>query len=117
MASKLITVRVGDVELLAEAVTQAGTEPTSARLGDAAEHVADAFIRAQETIVKIAKSTAEVFEKAAVRSARPGRLEVEFGLKSSATGRIIMAAATGEANLKVTLSYEPRRGSQAPAVP
>ena len=39
-------------------------------------------------------------------AARPDRVEVEFGLKFSASGGVIMAGVAGEASLKVTLGYD-----------
>ena len=39
-------------------------------------------------------------------AARPDRVEVEFGLKFSASGAVIMAGVAGEASLKVTLGYD-----------
>ena len=104
-ASRLIVVRVGDVELAAEAVPVTGTEPTSSKPGKAAEGVLDAFDRAQDAIVEVAKSTAQMIEKAGA-AARPDRVEVEFGLKFSASGGVIIAGVAGEASLKVTLSYD-----------
>jgi hypothetical protein len=103
--SRLITVRVGGVEIEAEAVQIAGTEPTSGRVSRAAGSVTDAFGRAQETIVEVARSTAEMIERAG-DAARPDRVEVEFGLKFSASGGVIMAGVAGEASLRVTLSYD-----------
>jgi Trypsin-co-occurring domain 1 len=103
--SRLIPVRVGGVEIEAEAVPVAGTEPTSGRLSRAAGGVADAFDRAQETIVEVARSTAVMIERVGI-AARPDRVEVEFGLKFSASGGVIMAGVAGEASLKVTLSYD-----------
>ena len=103
--SRVITVRVGDTEIEAEAVVVAGTEPTSGAAGRAAEHVLGAFGRAQEAIIEVAKSTAQMIEKAGT-AARPDRVEVEFGLKFSASGGVIMAGVAGEANLKVTLGYD-----------
>jgi hypothetical protein len=103
--SRLILVRVGDVEIEAEAVPVAGTEPTSGKVSKAAGSVADAFGRAQETIIEMARSTAEVIERAGA-AARPDRVEVEFGLRFSASGGVIMAGVAGEASLKVTLSYD-----------
>ncbi len=103
--SRLIPVRVGAVEIEVEAVPVAGTEPTSGRVSKAAGSVVDAFGRAQETIVEVAQSTAEMIERAGA-AARPDRVEVEFGLKFSASGGVIMAGVAGEASLKVTLSYD-----------
>ena len=65
----------------------------------------EAFGRAQETIIEIAKSTAEMIDRAGA-AARPDRVDVEFGLKFSASGGVIMAGVAGEASLKVTLGYD-----------
>jgi hypothetical protein len=99
---------VGDVELLIETAAVSGTEPTS-RLSDAVAGVEDAFARAQHAIVEIAASTAEVISDAARRGARPDALEVQFGLKVSAHGNVIVAGAAGEATLQVTLTYSSTR--------
>jgi hypothetical protein len=104
-AGRLIPVQVGDVLIEVEAVAVAGTEPTSGRAAKAAESVLEAFDRAQDAIVAVAKSTAQVIEKAGA-AARPDRVEVEFGLKLSASGGVIMAGVAGEATLKVTLGYD-----------
>jgi len=58
-----------------------------------------------ETIIEVAKSTAEMIDKAGA-AARPDRVEVEFGLKFSVSGGVIMAGVAGEASLKVTLGYD-----------
>ena len=114
--SRLIPVRVGGVEIEVEAVPVAGTEPTSGRLSRAADGVADAFGRAQDAIVEVARSTAAVIDRAGA-AARPDRVEVEFGLKFSASGGVIMAGVAGEASLKVTLSYDVAgRPAAGPAV-
>ena len=103
--SRLIPVRVGDIEIEVEAVAVAGTEPTSGRAAKAAANVLEAFGRAQDAIIEVAKSTAQMIEKAGA-AARPDRVEVEFGLKFSASGGVIMAGVAGEASLKVTLGYD-----------
>jgi len=105
VAGRLIPVQVGDVLIEVEAVPVAGTEPTAGRAAKAAESVLEAFDRAQDAIVAVAKSTAQVIEKAGA-AARPDRVEVEFGLKLSASGGVIMAGVAGEATLKVTLGYD-----------
>ena len=104
-ASRLIPVRVGDIEIEVEAVPVAGTEATSGRAEKAAGSVLDAFGRAQDAIIEVARSTAEMIEKAGA-AARPDRVDVEFGLKFSASGGVIMAGVAGEASLKVTLGYD-----------
>jgi hypothetical protein len=96
----------------------AGSEPTAGRrTQQALEHAGAAFCRAQDVIVQVAKSTAEVIEQAAARAARPDHVEIEFGLGFSVTGGVIMVAgATGEATLRVLLSYDakPADGSGKP---
>jgi len=102
---QLIPVRVGDIEIEVEAVRVAGTEPTSGKTAKAAETVRDAFARAQETIIEVAKSTAEMIDRAGA-AVRPDRVDVEFGLKFTASGGVIMAGVAGEASLTVTLGYD-----------
>src|SRR6185437_11094756 len=102
---RLIPVRVGAIEIEVEEVGVAGTEATSGRMAKATDSVADAFWRAQETIVEVARSTAQMIERAGA-AARPDRVEVEFGLKFSASGGVVMAGVAGEASLKVTLGYD-----------
>ena len=104
-ANRLIPVRVGNIEIEVEAVPVAGTEATSGRAAKAAGNVVEAFGRAQDAIIEVARSTAEMIEKAGV-AGRPDRMDVEFGLKFSASGGVIIAGIAGEASLKVTLGYD-----------
>jgi len=105
-ASRLIPVKVGDIEIEAEAVVPAGTQPTAGgKAAKAAGSVLDAFSRAQETIIEVAKSTAEMIDRTGT-AARPDRVDVEFGLKFTASGGVIMAGVSGEASLTVTLGYD-----------
>jgi hypothetical protein len=102
--ARTVQTRVGDVELLLETTAVAGSEPTS-RLSDAVAGLEDAFARAQHAIVEIAASTAQVISAAGKRGARPDSLEVQFGLKVSAQGNVIVAGTAGEATLQVKLTY------------
>jgi hypothetical protein len=118
-AGRLIPVRVGEIEIEVEAVPVAGTEATSDRAAKATGSALEAFGRAQDAIIEVAKSTAQMIDKAGA-SARPPRVDVEFGLKFSASGTVIIAGVAGEASLKVTLGYDvtarPAGGSAAAAV-
>lgn len=105
MSAKTIPVRVGDVEVLVEVVPVAGTEPTSV-LPNVGDRVLDVFERTERAIVEIAASTADVIGAAAKRGARPDHLEVEFGLKISAKGNVIIGSGSGEATLRVKLTYD-----------
>ena len=102
---RLIPVKVGDIEIQVEAVVAAGTEATSGRAAKAAGNVLEAFSRAQDAIIEVARPTAQMIEKAG-SAARPDRVEVEFGLKFSASDTVIMAGVAGEATLQVTLGYD-----------
>jgi len=116
VVTRMIPVRVGDVEIEVETVPVAGTEATAGRAERAAGSALEAFSRAQDAIAEVARSTAAMIEKTGA-AARPDRLEVEFGLKFSASGGVIMAGVAGEASLKVTLSYEAPRSPAARVVP
>lgn len=105
MSSRTIPVRVGNIEVLVETTTVVGTETTS-KASRAAEQVVDAFDRAKQTILEIAESTAGLIADAAARGARPNQLQVEFGLKFSVQGNVIVAGASGEAALVVRLTYD-----------
>jgi hypothetical protein len=105
VASRLIPIRVGDIEIEVEAVLVAGTEPTASKAERATGSVVEAFGRAQDAIIEVARSTAQMIERAGA-TARPDRVDVEFGLKFSASGTVIMAGVAGEASLKVTLGYD-----------
>lgn len=113
VVGRTIPVRVGGVEVLVETTPVAGTEQTS-RIDSAVDQVDGAFARAQATIVEIATSTVDAVRTAAARAARPDQLEVEFGLKFSVKGDVIVAGASGEATLKVKLVYQ--RGLDEDAV-
>jgi hypothetical protein len=102
-AGRLIPVRVGDIGV--EAVQAAGTEATSGRAAKAAGSVLEAFGRAQDAIIEVARSTEQMIDRAGAAT-RSDRVDVEFGLKFSASGAVIMAGMAGEANLKATLGYD-----------
>src|SRR5215467_2544887 len=79
-AGRSIAVTVGDTAVLVETVAVApvaGTEETAGRAQRAVESAADAFAQAQQVIVNVARSTAEMIEQAAARAARPDHVEIE----------------------------------------
>jgi len=113
-SGRLIPVRVGDVEIEVQTVPVGGTEATS---GGVVKNVTETFTRAQDAIIEIARSTADMIERAG-KAARPDRVELEFGLSFSASGGVIMVGVSGEATLKVTLGYDPAsRSASMPAAP
>lgn len=102
--------RIGDVELLVETSPVAGSEPTST-LSRAQDAVGAAYERAQAAIVAVASSTVDVIGQLNERAVRPDQVEVPFGLKFSAQGNVVLAGASGEATLEVTLSYTADQGA------
>jgi len=121
--AQTIPVRVGAVEVLVEVVPVAGSQQTSAA-GRAADYVAGAFDRAQAAVEEIAVSTARTVGRMARRVGHPESVEVEFGVKVSAKGDVIVAGSSGEASLKVKIVYgsslsreepEPEPGADGPA--
>lgn len=104
MTGIAVPARIGNVDVLVETVRAAGTEQTS-RLSDAAEGITDTFAKVRQTIVEMATTTAATIEEAAERGARPSTFAVEFGLKVAAQGQVLIAGVSGEATLRVTLTY------------
>jgi hypothetical protein len=104
MPKELVHMKVGDIDVLIEAVRPPGTEPTSAR--DADGKVLDAFQRANEVVERAAASSWEMVQRLASNATSPTKFEIEFGLGYSVEGKIIVAGASADANLKVTLTYE-----------
>jgi hypothetical protein len=105
MSGGVVPVRVGNVEVLVETVPVAGSELTS-RAGDAVHHVADMFSRAQDAIVEMTSSVLEAVRRLDGKGRGPGNVEVEFGLKFTAQGQIVVAGASGEATLRLKVSYD-----------
>jgi hypothetical protein len=89
-----IVVRVGDIELEVETAVVAGSEATAGRAARMAGNALESFSRVQDVIVEVAKSTAEMIGSMA-GAVRPDTVEVEFGLKFSASGGVIMAGWRG----------------------
>ncbi len=113
MAGKAQAVRVGAVELLFETVPVAGSEAT-AKPGDVAGRVVDAFDRVKDAIVEVAASTVEVIERTTQLAARPDHLQVQFGLKVTANGNVVVAGVSAEASVMVTLVYDAKPAEPAP---
>jgi hypothetical protein len=99
--------RVGGLELLIETsdVVVAGSEPTSA-LSKAAQRVGEGFDQVRDAIVEVASSVADTTKRLAERGAHPDRVEVEFGLKLTVEGSVIVAGTAAEATLRVLVCYE-----------
>ena len=104
MSGRVIAVQVGDVEVLVETARVAGTEDTSS--GGRVQKVADAFDRAKDSIVAVSTKVAQTVNELADAGARPDRVDVEFGLKFTTKGGVIVASGSAEVALKVVIGYE-----------
>lgn len=71
----------------------------------------DTFTKAEGAIAAIASSTVQAIRNAEEHAARPDHVQVCFGLSFSADGGVIVAGASGQASLQVTLIYD----TKAPA--
>lgn len=108
---ELVATTVGEVDVLVEAVRLPGTEPTSIG-ARTSEKVSDAFATANRVIAGAAESTWEMLQGLAAKAGHPDQLEVEFGLKYSVTGTVVVAGAAAESNLKVKLVYASKTASK-----
>jgi hypothetical protein len=117
MASQVLEIKVGDVEVLVDTVVIAGTQPTASRFNKVGQQTSDAYARAQDVILGVAVSTAELIGKCAARGARPDKAEVEFGLSFSTSGNVVMVGVTAQATFRVLLSYERKGAAPAPTGP
>jgi len=77
----------------------------SVRRHERLEHL----LRRVRRLQSICERVAGVVESTAAKAMRPSSLVVEFGLKFSANGTVIVAGASGEASLKMTVSYDSSR--------
>jgi Trypsin-co-occurring domain 1 len=105
VAFQVAAVQMGGAELLVEVTPVAGSEPTSAKLDRAHEAIAGTIDRVQESIVAVAESTINTIKHLTEQAAHPDEIEVKFGLKFSAQGNVIVAAAAGDASLEITMTY------------
>jgi hypothetical protein len=110
MDSQMASIRVHDVDLLVEVIREPGTEETS-MIGGATGAITDGLDRARDAIVGIASTVGETLDGLGERALQPDRLEVEFGLKFTMQGGIVVAGASGEATLRILLGYDRRRQS------
>jgi len=108
MTGRVVPMKFGGVEMLVETVPVAGTEHTS-KLSKAGERVVDALDEADAVIVQVASKVAGTVSQLAKEATRPSKLEVEFGLKFTVAGTIVIGSASGEASMRVLISYDLER--------
>jgi hypothetical protein len=108
----LVPAEIGGLPVLIEVTKNAGTEPTSAHT-KSAERIEDMFTRAQAVIEQVAVSAAEIRGRVASRTEEPDQLEIQFGVKFSAQGQIVIASANAEASLSVKVVYNGTAADQS----
>jgi len=115
VAERVVPMQLGGVELLVTTVVLPGSEQTSgARMAKAAEAVVDAFDAAGAAIEAVAGKVAATVVSLSQRAVAPEKLSVEFGLSFTASGGVIVAGASAQASLKVTVTVTyPGTSSQA----
>lgn len=113
MAERVVPMKVGGVDLLVATVVLPGSEQTSGRLDRAGQKVVDAFDAAQAAIEAIAVRVAGTVASLSGQAVHPGSVAVEFGLSFTASGGVLVAGASGEASLKVTITYDRPAGPAA----
>lgn len=108
----LVPSEIGGVPVLVEALQVPGTEQTS-RAEGATERLRDMFTRAQDVIEQITMSVMKSQERIAAHSRRPDCVELEFGLKFTAQGQVVVASAAAEASLSIKITYGNLQSSTA----
>ena len=115
VAERVVPMQVGGVELLVTTVgpvVPPGSEQTSGRAGKVTEAVVDAFDAAGAAIEAVAGKVAATVAALSAKAMAPEKVSVEFGLSFTASGGVIVAGASAQASLKVTVTY-PGTSSQA----
>ncbi|MDI6098812.1 CU044_2847 family protein [Actinoplanes sp. NEAU-A12] len=108
----LLPAEINGVEVLVEVTKSAGSEPTSG-FQRSAEKISDLLDRAQIVIEAIANSISETGQRIAQQASQANQIEIQFGLKFSAQGKIIIGASTAEGSLAVKMIFaqQPRTDS------
>ena len=104
----MVPMQVGGVELLVQTVGEAplvGSELTSGRVDKVTGAVVDAFDAAGVAIEAVAGKIAATVALLGAKALAPEKVSVEFGLSFTASGGVIVAGASAQASLKVTVSY------------
>lgn len=99
-----IPVMLNGTQIYVEPVIQAGSQAMG-RLSDAREQVMDVASDLDKTIASLAASGVNAILRQQNTIQRPEAFEIEFGLKFSAEGRILVAGASADASLVVRLKY------------
>jgi len=107
--SQLLEVAIDGETILIEAEPTFGSEQTTSA-DQALMKTQEAFERAKITVTSIAKSMAGSIKKLD-DAVTPDQFELEFAIKFGAEGQAILASTSAEASLKITMTYEHKKGN------
>ena len=102
--TNIIPARIGQEDVLVEAVVVPGTEKLSSR-SRAVDRVQTMLDGAQSVIRSFAEETAGTVARIRQTVGSPDEVSVALGLSFATTGKIIIASSTASASITVTLTY------------
>lgn len=102
--TNIIPARIGQEDVLVEAVVVPGTEKLSSK-GRAVDRVQTMLDGAQSVIRSFAEETAGTVTRIRQTVGSPDEVSVALGLSFATTGKIIIASSTASASITVTLTY------------
>ena len=102
--TNIIPARIGQEDVLVEAVVVPGTERLSSR-SRAVDRVQTMLDGAQSVIRSFAEETAGPVARIRRTVSSPDEVSVALGLSFATTGKIIIASSTASASITVTLTY------------
>lgn len=103
--TNIIPARIGQEDVLVEAVVVPGTEKLSSK-GRAVDKVQTMLDGAQSVIRSFAEETAGTVAQIRQTVGSPDEVSVALGLSFATTGKIIIASSTASASITVTLTYK-----------
>ena len=103
--TNIIPARIGQEDVLVEAVVVPGTEKLSSK-GRAVDRVQTMLDGAQSVIRSFAEETAGTVAQIRQTVGSPDEVSVALGLSFATTGKIIIASSTASASITVTLTYK-----------
>ena len=103
--TNIIPARIGQEDVLVEAVVVPGTEKLSSK-GRAVDRVQTMLDGAQSVIRSFAEETAGTVARIRQTVGSPDEVSVALGLSFATTGKIIIASSTASASITVTLTYK-----------
>ena len=109
--TNIIPARIGQEDVLVEAVVVPGTEKLSSK-GRAVDRVQTMLDGAQSVIRSFAEETAGTVARIRQTAGSPDEVSVALGLSFATTGKIIIASSTASASITVTLTYRAAKSGE-----